>query len=216
MNKRIIPLIVLSIFFSKSLFAETPKHMVTFGSQGLGGSFYTEQMKTGDSSDFKRVDRLFTNLGFNYAYRLTQRIQIGGFYSTSQEEYDFNPRESGRATSKIDSTSIGIFALYNFHDEIDNAFYVGVSAANFNYEEQNSQSFVSAENKTPYEIDDAGQSYELFFGKRFDLISRSIRHLTYAPQVGVFMKTHSKDFNDQNIGQGSGVSIHALKFDFLF
>lgn len=190
--------------------------MVSFNPGGLGASFNAEQMKGKDSSNFKHVNRMFNDFGLNYAYLITHRLQLGGFFSISEQKYVFEPKNGSTATNRVTETTIGIFALYNFRDELEKSYYLGLSLANFNIEEQNAHSFTIAETKNPFELDDAGQSLQLMFGKRFALISEKNKHLSYAPELTVFYRTHSKDFKDQKIRHGFGAGLHLLKFDFLF
>ena len=189
--------------------------MVSFGTQGLGWSGTIEQMRAKPGSDYRRVDQFLQNLGFNYARRLGQRFQLGGFYQNLHQEYAFH--SNGVASrSDVSVDILGAFVLYNFSDIFQEAIYMGLAFSVFNSEEENSHNFADSEGKAPFEIDDQGQSVELVFGKRFSLKKWEIEHLTFAPQIGIFYRTHGKDFNDQRIGEGVGLSLQIVKVDFLF
>ena len=208
-------LAALFILISFNSHAEFYRNMVSFGTQGLGWSGTIEQMRAQPGSEYKRVDQFLQNLGFNYARRLGQRFQLGGFYQNLHQEYAFHI--NGVASRSDLSVNIfGAFLLYNFSDILHEAMYLGVALSVFNSEEENSHSFGDAEGKAPFELDDQGQSVELVLGKRFSLKKWDIQHLTFAPQIGIFYRTHGKDFNDQRIGDGVGVSLQIVKVDFLF
>jgi hypothetical protein len=195
--------------------AETFKNMVSFGTQGLGWSGTIEQMRAKPGSEYRRVDQFLHNLGFNYSRRIGQRLQLGGFYQNLHQEYAFYV--NGVASrSDLAINIFGAFVLYNFSDALVEAMYVGIAASIFNSEEENSHHFGDAEGKAPFELDDQGQAVELVFGKRFSLKRWEIEHLTFSPQVGIFYRTHGKDFNDQRIGEGVGLSLQLVKVDFLF
>lgn len=192
------------------------RHMITFGTHGLGWSGDAERLETKSNSSFERVDDLALNLGMNYAYLFSSRIQLGLFFQNSHDEYKFYKRSGGSSTSEIESTNYGMFGLFNFSDELSDAFFIGLGASKFNHEEENAHDFTDAEGKNPFELDDTGETYEIVFGKRFNLKRWKIDHLTFSPQISFYHRTHAKDFNDQNIGDGMGFKLQLIKFDFLF
>jgi hypothetical protein len=195
-------------------FADEHKHLVTFGSNGFGWSGAVEQMETRDASAFSDVDYWMNNIGVNYGYRLDERFIIGGHLQTFNSEYRFN--NGGSSKVEKEGLVFGIYALYNFSDTIANTWYTGISIAHFSEEEEVSHNVALAESKTPFEFDDEGEIYEILLGRRFSMKKWNIDHLTYAPQVGIYFKTHSKDFDDQDVKDGFGASFQPLRFDFLF
>ena len=190
--------------------------MITFGTHGLGWSGDVERLETKSNSRFERVDDLFLNLGINYAYLINSRIQLGLFFQTSHDQYKFYNRDGTSSKSEIESNTYGVFGLYNFSEELSDAFYTGLGLSKYNYEEENAHDLTDAEGKNPFELDDTGKTYEIVFGKRFNLRRWKIDHLTFSPQISFFHRTHAKDFNDQKIGDGMGLKLHIIKFDFLF
>lgn len=189
--------------------------MVSFGPGGLGWNGSAERIHAKKRSPFNQVENFLTEVSLNYAYRISKKVQLGGYYQSWHQEYKFKSK-NGKSSSDLAATLYGIFVLYNFSEEINESYFLGFSTTLFNYEEENSGDFENAENKTPFEIDDSGMTYELTFGKRFALTKWNISHLTYAPQIGIFYRTHGKDFDDQDINEGVGLNIQAIKFDFLF
>lgn len=192
------------------------KHMVSFGSSGLNWSGSAERISTEKNSPFERVDFFFHHVQFNYAYRFTSNMQIGGFYQTWHQEYTFHTKDGKSSSSDLENSLFGLFLLYNFSERIPESYFVGLSSSIFNSEEENSGDLKNVESKDPFEIDDSGFTYEVIFGKRFSLMKWNIDHFTFAPQLSLFHRTHGKDFNDQKIADGVGFIIQAIKFDFLF
>lgn len=213
-SSKTIPLLLL--FISPTAYSLGFRHMVTFGSQGLGWSGATEQMQTKSDSNFKRVDYYYSNLGLNYAYLINSRFQIGGFFQTMHQEHQFHRKGSGAKPTEIETNNFGFFTLYNFSDTLTDAYYTGAGVSIFYYKEENSHDLEESEGKSPFELDDQGVTLEVVFGKRFNLKHWNIEHLTYSPQGGFFHRTHGKDFNDQKVADGIGVSLQPVKFDFLF
>lgn len=200
---------------STNAFADQYRHLVSIDSNGLGWSGAFEKMETKSESAFSDVEHLVNNIGFNYAYRLTDRFILGGYFRNTNSEYKFNtPSSSARV--EAETQTIGLFTLYNFSDTISSAWYTGLSVAHFQLEQEVSHDVVLAESKNPFELDDSGMMFEAIAGKRFRLLKWNIDHLTYSPQIGLFYKTHSKDFDDQSVKNGYGVSFQPIKFDLLF
>lgn len=210
---KIIFLIVLLI--SSHAFADRYRHMVSVDANGLGWSGALERMETKSASAFSDVEHLVNNIGLNYGYRLTDRFIVGGYFKNSNSEYKFS-KSSSSASVEVETLTVGVFTLYNFSDTISNAWYTGVSVAHYTNEQETSHDVALEEGKNPFELDDAGMIYEIVAGKRFRLLKWNIDHLTYSPQVGIFHRTHSKDFDDQNVKNGYGVSFQPVKFDLLF
>lgn len=192
------------------------RHMISVNSSGFGWSGSVERINTNNGSAFERVEYFLHNIGLNYAYRFNEDMQLGGFYQTWHQEYKFHASEGGTTSSDLETHIYGVFLLYNFSQEINESYFIGLSTSFYNYEEENSGDFKDAENKDPFELDDTGVTYELVWGRRFSLMKWNIDHLTYSPQIGVFHRTHGKDFDDQKIADGVGFNILAIKFDFLF
>lgn len=160
----------------------TDRHQVSIGRSGLGWSASVETMDTNRKSSFGSVTRLFTDLGINYAYRLG-RFQVGGYYQGSNDEYKFKKRGGGFSPTQIEVETYGLFAVYNFSDDLTRAWFAGVSVGLHKYTEENSHDFEDAEGKSAFELDDSGAVYELLMGKRFSLEHWEIKHITYA-QIG--------------------------------
>lgn len=204
------------IFFSSSAWALGYRHLISFGTNGLGWSGAVEDIDTKSSSDYKQIKYFYENVGINYAYLINQRIQLGVFFQSTQEEHKFIRRDNHTSTSELNTDVFGFFSLYNFSDEISDSYYGGVAFSVFNSEEENSHDLSESEGKKPFELDDTGNTYELVFGKRINLKRWNIEHLSFSPQISIYYRTHAKDFNDQKTENGVGIKFWPIKFDFLF
>ena len=209
-------LLVLTLLIPALSFADEYRHLISFGTNGFGWSGAAEIMETNSrESPFSDVQYFTNNISLNYGYRIHKRVAVGGFFSTAHTEHRFR---TGSKTGKVETETdiVGGFLLYHFSDTIASAWYAGLSVSSFTIEEETSHNAAIAESKTPFELDDAGMMYEIVTGKRFRLLRWNIDHLTYAPQIGIFARTHGKDFDDQDVKDGFGVSFQPVRFDLLF
>lgn len=192
------------------------RHQVMVNNEGFGYGGSIERADTKSSSPFKDVSILHDNLSFNYAYRVSDRIQIGVFYQHQQYKGNLTNKRGGDADIKKNSSHYGLFAQYNFHDDLPKAWYTGVMAAQINDEENVGHEFTEAEAKAPFELDDTGYFFQLYVGKRFSLDKMGINNITYSPKVGLYARTYGKDFRDQGFKGGQGVTFEFIRFDVLF
>lgn len=209
---------VLSFFLiSFNSFAEEqPWHMISFGRDGFGFSTSHEDIDTKDKSPFKKVILYFSDIGLNYAYRVSSRVQIGANYSNRHREFRFKSNTGKHSSVEIEEQSVGAFAIYNFSEDIRDSWYAGYGYSVIKYNEENSEEFQSAEGKGPFEFDDASSKNEIFIGKRFSLRGFNVPNLTFSPQISFYMQTHAKDFKDNRIGNGTGINIQPIHLDLLF
>lgn len=208
--------LLLLMLFPFSAFSREPRHMITFGSRGLGWSGTVERMETKPSSMFRNIDYYLSNLALNYAYRLYPRFQIGAFFENVHSEYKFHRKGNGHSSQELELNVLGVFLIYNFHDDIHDAYYIGLSASNTTHEEEISHDFADSEGKAPVELDDTNQTYEFLFGKRIPIIMMGFENLSFSPQIRLFYQTHGKDFEDQDVKYGLGMTILPIRFDLIF
>lgn len=208
--------LVLLMFWALPLLAREPRHMITFGTNGLGWSGTAERMETNSDSNFKSIDYLLSNLAINYAYRLYPRFQIGVFYEGSHSEYKFRRKGGNTSTQEVELNTLGLFVIYNFSNDIHDAYYIGASASNASREEEISHDFADSEGKAPIELDDTNQIYEFLIGKRIPIVMMGFENLSFSPQIRMFYKTHGKDFDDQDVDHGVGMTIIPIRFDLIF
>lgn len=209
-------ILVLALFSLPSFADEERWHMISFGRDGLGWGSTFENIDTREKSNFKSVNYYLSDLAINYAYRINRRIQIGAFYEGSHADYKFEKRGGGKSDVEIEVNTAGIFSFYNFSDDLNDSWYTGLSFAVTSYEEENSKDLQEAEGKGPFELDDFTETFALIAGKRFSLRGFDVDNLAYSPQIRVFYRTHGKDFDDQDVGDGTGFSIQPIRFDLMF
>lgn len=207
---------LLLIALATPAFAEEPFHMISFGRDGFGWSAAGEKIDTESESPFSSVKYFLNDLALNYAFRVNNRIQLGAFYQNSHTQYKFKNRGGNTSKTEIEQDQSGIFFLYNFSEDMNDAWYAGYAFSITQYEEENSHDLQDAENKSPFELDDANTTHELIVGKRFSLRGFNVDNLAYSPQVKFIYQTHGKDFDDNQIGNGTGVNVQPIRFDLLF
>jgi hypothetical protein len=211
----IISLTSLSLY-SQDDIPKRPRHMVMITTQGFGYGGAVEKAETSNSSPFKNVTINRNNFSLNYAYTLTDRIQLGAFYKQSHYDGNLTSKDGKKADIDQMSNSFGVFTLYNFNDDLFSSFYVGFLVANINVEEEYGHGFTEAEGKAPFELDEDGTLYQIYFGKRFSLKRFGIQNITYSPQIAMYSRTYGKDYGDQGFDKGKGLVVDVLRFDVLF
>jgi hypothetical protein len=197
-------------------FAEEPWHMVSFARDGFGFSASHEDINAKSKSPFKDVIYFFSDIGLNYAYRVSSRIQIGAHYQNIHREYRLRSTAGGHSSVDIEEQTVGAFVIYNFSNDLNDSWYTGYGFSVIKYNEENSEVFQTAEGKGPFELDDSSELNEILIGKRFSLRGFHVPNLAFAPQLSVFYKTHAKDFKDNRIGNGTGLNVQPIRFDLLF
>lgn len=206
-------LIIAFLFLPLSLFAaEPPKHMISFGSTGFSGSASYERFSTSNSSFLKDFNILKSNLSLNYAYRLSERWQLGVFLSHSDEVRDFQTTNGKKGKVKSFTWHYGLSGIYNFSSDFFNSYYSALTLSIFNHEEE----FTHGSPYYSLEDDRQAEILELTLGKRFSLKNFNISNISYSPDLTVFVANSHKDFNDDGIDHSTGLIIRLLKFDILF
>lgn len=208
--------ICLLFLLSFNSHAKTPRHMIEVGSRGLGGDTSFETTDGESSSHYKRQEAFYNNFSINYAYLLAPRWQLGIFYEITNQNLKYHRKNNSDSSSDRHFSQIGAFTLYNFSDEIISAYFAGFRYGEFNNEEEFSKDFLEDERKSEFEYDDTGQTYELFLGKRFQIIGFETGGIAYSPQLGIFARKHGKDLKDQGLIYGRGIKLEIIKFDILF
>ena len=211
---KIFLLLLVLIPFQAS--AREEWHMITFGRHGLGWTGTAERMQTNGDSTFKNVTYFLSDLSLNYAYRISKRFQLGAFYEGLHREYKFRRKDGGSSPQTIESDTYGLFLIYNFNNNLYDAYYLGLGVSSTTYEEEISHDFADSEGKAPLELDDTNETYELFFGKRIPISIMGFDNLSFSPQIKFFYQTHGKDFRDQDVDYGLGMSLQPIRFDLLF
>lgn len=210
-------LVLCSLLLAGNVFAqsETPKHMVMFGnsfSAGWSGSSSTADV----DSDLGIDDFNVTNGNFkiNYAYTVAPRFQLGVDFESEMSTSEVKMKAGGKVKSEDRSTSLLIFGIYNFSDDLKNAFYFGAGLGKEWNEEEAKDSTGGTTEKSEVEYD--ADTFFLTFGKRFDLKGMGIENLTYSPGITYLHGKVNGDLEDAGVNSISQFRIDLVKFDLLF
>ena len=188
--------------------------MFRFAPESFGINSSREVIRPRSSSSFDSVRFEAHNISLNYHYRLDPRWQIGTFFHYEREEFKF---EDDSGSSKIESFSgqFGLNLMYNFADELIDAYYLGGSISYFNREEEISHGISDAEDKAPFELDDVGYEVTLLFGKRYNLKKWGLNTLAFSPSIAFYYRYHGKDFRDQKTREGQGLIFTPLAVELF-
>lgn len=191
-----------------------PKHMISLGNDAFGFSAQGEKFDPESSSLVKDLNVSLGNLNLNYAYSITNRFQIGLSVSSSTEKTETKYRDDDEITDETTTSAVGIFGLYNFSDDLHNAFYVGLGIGGGSIKVEHTEKDTPAndtEVKTGYTMTAVN------FGKRFSLEKMlNIKNLVYSPSLSGYAATYDKDYKDAGLKKSSGFIIVPIKFDLLF
>lgn len=214
--KKCLHLFILTLFLTSQAQAIPHRHMLSLGRTGFSWNHSVEKLNTQKSSALDDLYTFMTDLGLNYSYRFTNRIQLGLFYLHSRNELRFKNVDGGSSSAQIETDEYGLELIYNFHDDILDAWYTSLSFSVINLEEENTSKLSGAESKTPFELDDSSYRTTMMLGKRWDLGSLKMAAVTFAPRIGVYYQTHSKDFSDQKATSGIGLSVEPIRLIYSF
>jgi hypothetical protein len=174
------------------------KHMVRFygfdadesGVQSFDVSFKTEDNGTTKSSS--------NNVSLNYAYAVTNAIQVGVTYHNNQN-------------SDGNKNMMGGSVYYNTAGKLTDTCYFALHY-NVTTDQQLSATQIAANEK---EIDIFDTIIE--YGHRFSIGSAWGMHLTYAPSVAYKMTKQEQEKNDEDYTTDTtSLTWNFLKFDLLF
>lgn len=164
-------------------------HMIEMSTDNsaLGALNFSE---SGGNGRAKRSDtNLF--LGGNYAYKISERVQLGvqGSYSNQDREYE--------------SYALLVGAIYNLNDDLTNAFYTSLYAGMswFHVYQPNIVSGKHQETITG----------KLAFGKRFALSNINLPNITYSPEISV-----SRSENTKSESYINNITISLIQFAAFF
>lgn len=177
-------MILLSV--SASAFSQTSNlNMIEMSttSNTLGALTFSDDGDTTDKSAY---------VGANYAFRFSERVQLGiqGNYS----------RFDSTNTSETYNFLLG--AIYNFNDDLTNAIYASLyGGMGWNYYSSSSSRNVHTETLT-------GRAA---IGKRFALSNINLPNVTYSPEISYTRNENTKSSYGYN-----SVAIRFLQFSMFF
>lgn len=171
--------LVFSLFVASQAFAQN-LHMIEMNttSSTLGALTFVDD---GDDTD------MVINLGGSYAYKISERVQLG-----LQGNYD--RRDGDRTNSAYD---IGVGGIYNFNDDLTNTLYTSLYAG---------MGWARSGDST----DEAWRG-TVALGKRFALSNINLPNVTYSPEIAYTRAERIGSSYGTNI-----LAIRFLQFSVFF
>ena len=202
-------ILIAASLFSFSAFASTdqPKHIISFGSDGLGWSGLTTFFDYNKpKSGIKNSETSGGSLKLNYNYVFASRVMVGGDLYFDNEK---NVTKSASGTKTTNETTLSTIAMsvgYNFNEDLFKSWWIktliGVG---------------SVQEEIPGNKTDNGISFiTIEGGKRFSFATLGLQNFSYAPSIAVTSAAYSKDAEDNGLNSSTTVQINILKFDILF
>lgn len=175
------------------------KHMVqfdNFSDSGRSGSFDITQSSNDADNETSTM-----NIAINYAYAVTNEIQVGFTYR------DYAGEEAG---ADVAANTIGLNFFYNLDGALKNSKYIALRYWTSSVSEATGDNGVinGAEDDTQTDI-------VLEYGKRWHIGSGWGFDLTFSPNVQYAMSTFSDDSADEDTATNT-LTWNWLKFDVLF
>jgi hypothetical protein len=187
--KTLLAIVVLAL--SVNAFAQ--KHMVEFNndSLALGSlSFNSTKFRGEDSSEEKSF-----RLSGNYAYSLTDHIQVG-----TQLGYEKNKFDGG--SSEFYKMLLG--ATYNLSNDFRNSYYASVYAG-WEWDQNHNSGETNTHNEDFIT--------RVSVGKRFPLSMLNLENVTYSPEVSFTSTNPTKKTNTE---WNQDLSFKFLQFSVFF
>lgn len=203
-------MVLTGLLLSISSYADQPKHQLTFGSN-YDTKWYGKSFTADVGSPLDSWEGLDGNLSLAYAYRLTDKFQLGGAFSSRNREEEYEFRNGTKVETDDSSFSIFAIATYNFSFVLKQAWYLAVAVGREVYETKLTDSFGSS--------DDADYNlnvFSLIIGKRFSLEKWGLQNLSYSPMITFSGASVDGDLQDEGADTVSTTTLDLIKFDLLF
>ena len=200
------------LFISMSAFAQ--KSMITL-----------EGFETGDQSDRSvnfsdshggPTNDKYTDIAFNYAYAITDFIQLGLSFRTHKETSGGDVAAAGDKYS-----AYGVKAIYNFAGKLVDTNYMSLEYVKGSFSKSDFVYDTDGDNVGDSKLNDkfSVDSFHVQFGHRFSLGNIWNLNFNYSPAVELtFTKISFADSDLADIGDGSNTSVQVVpvKFDVIF
>jgi hypothetical protein len=176
------------------------KHMVTLSGYE-GGNTQDRSLDFTHTTGSNNPNEMTRNLALNYAYSVTDAVQVGLVYKNYKYE------EGGDVQPGDDRSSVtmGLQAIYNFANQTSDTNYLGLKYTTQQFEESDNNS-----------DDDKVTTWSLEFGHRFSLGTIWGMNFNYSPSASLaFEKTAFEAANTDDESTTS-VALNFVKFDVLF
>ena len=134
-----------------------------------------------------------TNIALNYAYAVTDAVQVGASYKNYREEI------SGSSNS-ASVKEMGLKVIYNFAGQLSDTNYV---AAHYNV-------------KTEVQSNDKTNTWAAEFGHRFSMGTVWGMNFNYSPSATLAFDKTSPAASGSDDSSLTSVSLNFVKFDVVF
>lgn len=209
-------LALLSLVVSLSVVAaENQKHMVMFGNDFTAG--WSGAAATADVDSSLGIDELNVgegNFNLNYSYAVAPQFQIGINVESEVNTSETKAKAGGKINSEDSVSTILLFGLFNFSDNLSDSFYLGGGFGKSWIKDETKDTTGGSTTTVESEYD----ADVLFatFGKRFNLKFMGIENLTYSPSILFSKQSIGGDLEDSGVNSLTVFQIDLIKFDLLF
>jgi hypothetical protein len=153
-----------------------------------------------------------SNLAINYAYAVTDALQVGVLYkkfkATSGDDLQLS--DDGRGG---DQTTMGVQVIWNFANKLTDTSYVAVHYDMLNSKETDLDSDGNDIADNDFKTNTLGLEY----GHRFSLGTLGGMNFNYSPSATLaFAKTNGGDTDVIDDQSTTSVTLNFVKFDVLF
>lgn len=200
----------LVAFISMSAFAQ--RSMVILEGYESGNA-------TDRSVDFSRSNggtenSKATNLALNYAFAITNAIQLGASFGSYESTDGGDVLESGNKYRKL-----GLYAVYNFSQRLTDTTYLSVGYSVLDSEDSDAIYDTDGDGTEDTDLDDNFKvsTWEIRLGHRFSLGNLGGMNFNYSPSVDLTFNTlkFASDLESSNQSNTS-LTLNIVKFDVLF
>jgi len=188
------------------------RSMIQIGNSGFGASGSYERFSPKADAEFDEFNITKGDLTLNYSYAFFSQFQLGLFYSNSHDQRRFKTANGSTGEIEFKSQHIGLQALWNFSENLQESWYLGALVSHMNLEDETSKT----EPLNYLEDDRSAQSIDFILGKRFGLDQWGLKNISYSPSLSIFITNSQKDYEDDGIDKSYGFSLNLIKFDVLF
>ena len=205
-------LFLLLFTLSLPALAEQSRHQVTFGNNlGVGWSASSSASETGLGID--DFEAQINNFSLNYAYRWGDRWQFGAAWAQLSDEQDI-ALDGGDLETEVRQTHMFIFATYNFHDQLQKAFFLTALFGRQHFEHASNDKRPTV--LTGIDVEYDLTTYGLAFGKRFSVGNWDDNHISYSPSITYWVGEAGGDLDNDGLDRLNTLRIDVVRFDFLF
>ncbi|HXH74631.1 MAG TPA: hypothetical protein VNJ08_06675 [Bacteriovoracaceae bacterium] len=194
---------LVAVLALASVNAFAQRHMVTLSGYETGGV-------EDNSLDFRNStgsafggspNESHRDINLNYAFAITESIQVGGLYRSHLAE------ERGAVqASTDDTTTMGVQVIYNFHNKLIDTCYAAL-----HYD-----MLTAKENDNAGNDDFETNTLSFEYGHRFGLGKLGGLHFTYSPSATLAFANTEPGDSTLDDSSSTVVSLNFVKFDVLF